>query len=71
MSNKLEKDIIKYVVHVLKPIYPNKELSVRQNSINMAKLDYEQKIESYEEAFNKKLDYTFSYKDIAGLKKED
>ena len=68
---KEDNGIIKYIVHVLKPIYPNKELSVRQNSINMAKIDYEQKIESYEKAFNKKLDYTFSYKDIAGLKKED
>ena len=68
---KEEKDKIKYIVHVLKPIYPNKELSVRQNSINMAKIDYEQKIKAYEDAFNQKLDYTFSYNDIAGFKKED
>ena len=68
---KEENGIIKYIVHVLKPIYPNKEISIRQNSINMAKIDYEQKIDCYEKVFNKKLDYTFSYEDIAGYKKED
>ena len=37
----------------------------------MAKKDYEQKKETYEKAYNKKLDYKFSYKDIAGYKKKD
>lgn len=59
---------VKYIIHVLKPIYPNPELSVRQNSIEMAQLDYEQKKEAYEKCYKKKLDYKFSYEDIAGYK---
>ena len=35
----------------------------------MSKKDYELKVKAYEEAYNKKLDYTFDYSDIAGLKK--
>jgi hypothetical protein len=35
----------------------------------MSKKDYELKVKAYEEAYNKKLDYTFDNSDIAGLKK--
>ena len=62
---------VEYVVHVLKPIYPDSNKSVRENSKIMAELDYQQKIEAYEKAYHKKLDYTFSYQDIAGYKKKD
>ncbi len=61
---------VKYVIHILKPIYPDKNKTVRQNSIEMKDIDYKQKVEAYEKAYNKKLDYTFSYDDIAGIKKE-
>lgn len=61
---------VKYIVHVLKPIYPDKNKSVRQNSIDMAEIDYKQKIEAYEKCYKKKLDYKFSYKDIAGYKED-
>ena len=60
---------LKYVVHVLDIIKPDENLSVRQNSIEMSKKDYELKVKAYEKAYNKKLDYTFDYSDIAGLKK--
>ena len=57
---------VQYVLHVLSPIYPNPEKSVRENSIEMAQIDYEQKKAAYEAAYGKKLDYTFSDWDIAG-----
>lgn len=60
---------LKYIVHVLDIIKPDENLSVRQNSIEMSKKDYELKVKAYEEAYNKKLNYTFDNSDIAGLKK--
>ena len=62
---------LKYILHVLDVLEPNKDLSVRQNSIDMSKKDYELKVSKYEECFNKKLTYDFSYDDIAGLKKNN
>ncbi len=61
---------VEYIVHVLKPIYPDKNKSARENSKLMAEQDYKQKVEAYEKAYKKKLDYTFSYEDIAGYKTE-
>ena len=60
---------VKYVLHVLKPIYPDKEKSSRENSKIMAEIDYRQKVEAYEKAYNKKLDYKFYKSDIAGYRK--
>lgn len=62
---------VKYVVHVLKPIYPDSSKSPKENSKIMAEIDYKQKIKAYEKAYNTKLDYNFSLDDIAGLKKKD
>lgn len=62
---------VKYIVHVLKPIYPEKGKSVRENSKIMCEADYEQKVKAYEKAYNKKLDYAFDYSDIAGYSKKD
>ncbi len=73
-TNKPDNDEfneVKYIVHVLKPIYPDKNKSVRENSKIMAKIDYEQKKECYEKVYNTKLEYTFSLDDIAGLRKKD
>lgn len=58
----------KYIVHVLKPIIPNINKTDRQNSIDMANIDYNQKKASYEEAYNKELTYDFVNDDIAGLR---
>lgn len=60
---------VKYIVHILKPIYPDINKSVRENSKIMAEIDYNQKKEAYEKAYHKKLDYQFSLDDIAGLRK--
>ena len=62
---------VKYIVHILKPIYPKENITSRENSIEMSENDYKQKIEAYEKAYNKKLYYKFFYEDIAGYKKED
>lgn len=55
-----------YVLHVLKPIYPDVRKSVRDNSIWMQEQDYRQKVEAYESCYGKKLDYAFEDWDIAG-----
>lgn len=57
---------LKYRLHVMEPIWPDKKLSVRQNSIEMAKKDYAVKCEAYEKAYGKKLTYEFEEDDIAG-----
>jgi 1-acyl-sn-glycerol-3-phosphate acyltransferase len=60
---------LKYVVHILDIIYPDPDKSDRQNSIDMAKQDYEERVACYERVYKKKLDYKFSYSDIAGYNK--
>lgn len=55
------------ILHVLPTIYPDPSLSIEQNARRMRDIDYSQKKNAYEKAYGKKLDYTFSYKDIAGF----
>ncbi len=57
---------VKYVLHILKPIYPKEGMKDKENARWMSKKDYEQKKEAYEKAYNKKLDYKFENEDIAG-----
>lgn len=59
-----------YIIHVLSPIFPDPEKSVRANSIEMAAKDYELKKAAYEKAYNKKLDYKFEESDIANFRKK-
>ena len=59
---------VKYILHILPPIYPDKEKTYKENSKIMMEKDYRQKIDAYEKAYNKSLDYSFDYNDIAGLK---
>ena len=58
---------VRYILHVLPPIYPEKGLTVRENSLKMMERDYEQKERAYESAYGKPLSYEFSKKDIAGF----
>lgn len=69
-SDNDEFNQVRYIVHVLKPIYPDPNKSVKENSKIMSEIDYKQKVEAYEKAYNIKLDYEFSLSDIAGLKRE-
>lgn len=57
---------IRCTLHVLDPIFPDPNKSVRENSILMMRQDYAQKREAYECAYGKPLDYTFENWDIAG-----
>lgn len=57
---------VKYVLHILQPIYPDKNKTAKENSIEMMEKDYNQKKEAYEKSYNKKLDYIFEKEDIAG-----
>ncbi|MCC8357083.1 MAG: 1-acyl-sn-glycerol-3-phosphate acyltransferase [Oscillospiraceae bacterium] len=57
---------VRYVVHVLPPVYPQEGKNVRQNSIAMMEKDYEQKRAAYEKAYGKPLTYDFEDSDIAG-----
>ncbi|WP_027437302.1 lysophospholipid acyltransferase family protein [Lachnospira multipara] len=59
---------VKYVLHVLPAIYPDPNLTERENSVAMMKKDYEQKKKAYELAYGKELNYEFDKSDIAGLK---
>jgi len=59
---------VKYVLHILPPIYPDANKNVRENSVAMMETDYKQKKEAYERAYNKKLSYDFKIEDIAGWK---
>lgn len=61
-----EFDQTRYVMHVLPTIYPNPQLSVRENSRRMMATDYQQKKAAYEAAYNKLLTYRAEPDDIAG-----
>lgn len=57
---------LKYVLHILPTIYPSPNKTVKENTKNMMEQDYRQKVEAYEKAYNKKLEYDFKNEDIAG-----
>ena len=59
---------VKYILHILDPIYPDPEKNERGNSFYMMKKDYEQKKEAYERAYKRPLTYDFEPSDIAGWK---
>ncbi len=65
-----EFDQVSYVMHVLKPIFPDPEKSVRDNSRHMMAVDYQQKKTAYEQAYGKPLTYQFEPGDVAGWRGE-
>ena len=59
---------VKHILHILPPIYPDKNLSLRENRTIMQTKDYNLKKKCYEEVYNTPLDYSFNpERDIAGL----
>ncbi len=71
IQNKEKKDNdefykVRYIVHIMPPIYPDPEKTVRENSRQMMQTDYRLKTEAYEKAYGKALDYDFEDDDIAG-----
>lgn len=61
---------VKFTVHVLGVLRPDPEKSVKANSTELCKTDYELKKAAYEQAYNKKLVYDFENSDIAGWIKQ-
>ncbi|WP_125584048.1 lysophospholipid acyltransferase family protein [Levilactobacillus cerevisiae] len=70
LVDNAEFDQTRYVMHVLKPILPDPNLSVRENSRAMMATDYQQKKAAYEAAYGKALTYAFEEDDIAGWRGE-
>lgn len=60
----------RWILHVLPTIYPNPQLSASENAQKMREIDYRQKVQAYEKAYHKKLDYKFTDWDIAGYNKK-
>ena len=68
ITDNNEFNIVKYDVFINKVIYPEKNESIKSDSLKMAKVDYETRKKAYEDAYNKELKYEFDIKDIAGWK---
>lgn len=71
MRDREEKDAedfykVKYTLHILPTLYPDPGKSVRENSMELCRLDYEQKKAAYEKVYGKALEYDFEPGDIAG-----
>ena len=67
--NEYDKDgfnKVDYKLYVMKPLYPDmsKPLALRKQELKSA--DYNLKVKAYENAYGKKLDYSFENWDIAG-----
>lgn len=57
---------VKYIIHILPPIYSDTNKTAKENSIIMMEKDYKQKQMAYETVYKKKLNYKFEIEDIAG-----
>lgn len=57
---------VKYVLHVLDILYPDRSKSIRENNAFLSNADYELKKEAYEKIYGRELDYKFEPADIAG-----
>jgi len=60
-SDKLDADglpIQLYTVHYLPPIYPDRSLSIREDSERMCRENYALWVKTYEDFYGKKLEYT-------------
>ena len=59
---------VKYTLHILGVLYPDKNKTPKENTEELGQLDYEMKKACYEKVYNKPLTYTFECSDIAGWK---
>lgn len=57
---------VRYTLHILPPLYPDKDKLVNENSRLMMEKDYAQKRAAYERIYGQKCIYEFSRDDIAG-----
>ncbi len=68
MEDNSEFKKVKYVLHILDVLYPDKNKTVRENTDYLALTDYSLKKACYERVYGKKLTYRFEDGDIAGWK---
>lgn len=59
---------VKYILHILGVLYPDKSKNVKDNIEELSAKDYNLKKECYESVYQKKLTYDFEPSDIAGWK---
>ncbi len=59
---------VKYKIHILDVLYPDPQLSSKENSQMLCEKDTRLKTLAYEKIYGKKLEYSFSPDDIAGLR---
>lgn len=67
--NEYDKDgfnKVDYKLYVMEPLYPDMTKSLQERKQELKDKDYKLKVEAYESAYGKKLDYTFENWDIAG-----
>lgn len=57
---------VRFVLHILEVLYPDKEKDVRENSLFLRQRDYDLKKAAYEKVYGKTLTYDFEPSDIAG-----
>lgn len=57
-KESLLPDNVRYEMHILKPVYPDKALTVRENAARMMQKNAEQCKEAYEKAYGRSLSYT-------------
>ena len=58
---------LKFVLHIMPIIRPESSMTLKEKKELMQKKDYECKVDAYEKAYGKKLDYTFENWDIGGF----
>lgn len=61
---------LKFILHIMPPIYPDENKSLKENKIAMRDKDYELKKQAYEQAYGKEMTYDFSNEDIAGFEEK-
>ncbi len=64
-SNGFKK--LKYILHIMPPIYPELGKDIKENKSEMCKKDYKLKVDMYEKCYGKKMNYEFDDTDIAGF----
>ncbi len=58
---------LKYTLHIMPPIYPDKNLSLKENKDILRQKDYELKKQTFEKVYEREMNYNFTEEDIAGL----
>ncbi len=61
---------LKYTLHIMKPIYPDESISLKENKDMLREKDFEIKKQAFEQAYGREMNYDFSEEDIAGLKED-